>query len=86
MCVCVCHILHTHAISHTLFCLQDKPKHRKQTKGKGKSKLDMYKILWKKPLEAPEKRLRRRLEAHRALMAPQAAGDMFDELLKPYKG
>ncbi|VDM23716.1 unnamed protein product [Hydatigera taeniaeformis] len=42
-------------------------------------------ITWMKPQETPEKRLRRRLEYHRSVMAPKAAAEIVEQTFEPYK-
>uniref|UniRef100_A0A5K3FQA5 Adenylate kinase n=2 Tax=Mesocestoides corti TaxID=53468 RepID=A0A5K3FQA5_MESCO len=66
----------------------------KQQKGKNEDnkgdkkrqykKGDELKIKWIKPAESSERRLRRRLEKHRALMAPRAASAIVEKTFEPY--
>ncbi|VDK24669.1 unnamed protein product [Taenia asiatica] len=54
-----------------------------EKKEEQKKDIDL-KITWMKPPETPEKRLRRRLEYHRSVMAPKAAEEIFEKTFEPY--
>ncbi|CDS37903.1 adenylate kinase 7 [Echinococcus multilocularis] len=54
-------------------------------KNEGQKKDVDLRIKWVKPLETPERRLRRRLEYHRSVMAPKAAREIVEKIFEPYK-
>ncbi|KAL5104640.1 Adenylate kinase 7 [Taenia crassiceps] len=54
-----------------------------EKKEEGKQDIDL-KITWVKPPETPERRLRRRLEYHRSVMAPKEAENIVEKTFEPY--
>ncbi|VUZ43682.1 unnamed protein product, partial [Hymenolepis diminuta] len=55
----------------------------KKKKKLPKKAIDL-KIRWKKQPESPERRLRRRLEAHRSLMSPKASKEILEKIFEPF--